>query len=48
MRKELNEDLKRPYKNNPVVDFLFKVDLKAIVLSKEKKEEYYKTTVKCI
>ena len=48
MRKELHEELKGPHRNNPAVDFLFKVDSKVASLSKEKREEYHKTMAKCI
>ena len=48
MRKELHEELKEPYRTNPVADFLFRVDSKAASLSKEKREEYHKTMAKCI
>ena len=48
MRNDLDEGLKSLCRNNPAADFLFKVNLKAEVLNQKRKEEYHKTTAKCI
>ena len=48
MWRELYSDLKDLYRNSLAADFLFKINIKAELLYKEKKEEYHKTTAKCI
>ena len=48
MWKDLDKGLKSLYRNNLAADFLFKVNTKAEVLTQKRKEEYYKTTAKCI
>ena len=46
MHNDLNGNLKGVYRNTLAADFLFKVNLKAELLLKDKKEEYYRTTAK--
>ena len=48
MWNDLDEGLKGPCRNNLAADFLFKVDPKAEALNQKRKEEYHKTTAKCI